>query len=67
VEGNKTDLDNPSAVVSKWQMQETSIIAKKMFWVCQGIIAVATVIKTHSGVCCLYSLYLSCETTMFVF
>lgn len=37
-------------------------LPKKTVGVCQGVIAVATVIKTHSGVCCPYSLCLSCET-----
>lgn len=31
MEGNKAVLDNPSAVVSKWQMQKTSKVAKKLF------------------------------------
>lgn len=57
----QSNLRQPSAVVSKWQMQKTSRVAKKTIWVCQGVIAVATVIKTHSGVCCPYSLCLSCE------
>ena len=43
-------------------------LPEKLFWVCQGVIAVATVIKTHSGVCCPYSLCLSYETdSMYVF
>lgn len=49
-------------------MQKTSKVARKTVWVCQGVIAVATVIKTHSGVCCPYSLCLSYETdSMYVF
>lgn len=67
MEGNKAVLDSPCAV-SKWQMQKTSKVARKTVWVCQGVIAVATVIKTHSEVCCPYSLCLSCETdSMYVF
>lgn len=53
MEGNKAVLDSPSAV-SKWQMQKTSKVARKTVWICQGVIAVATVIKTHFEVCCPY-------------